>query len=53
MQLGENGLEMEGGIDICVIQYTKHLPCMKHCHCVTLIRDCKTITNDEYLVSSD
>lgn len=41
-------------LKFCVIQYnTRHFPCVKHCYCVKLMSDSKTITNDEYLDSGE
>ena len=43
----------EATLKICVIQYTRHLPCMKHYYCAKLMSGCKTITNDAYLDSGE
>ena len=39
------------GIEIMCNKYTKHLPCMKHCYCVTPMSTCMTIRSNEHLDS--
>ena len=48
-RFGDGGRGM--ALKFCVIQYTRHLPCMKHCYCAKLMSGCKTITDDESMDS--
>jgi len=49
-RVGDGGREE---LKFCVIQYTRHLACMKHSYCVKLMSDCKNITIDAYLESGE